>query len=185
MPSAVLHKWDDIPAQELAPGIRRRFLTAERVTIARFNLSAGAVVPAHAHENEQVSYVVRGALRFFVDGQETVVRTGEALQIPSRAEHRVEVIEDTEVIDVFSPVREDWLAGTDNYFGARTGVQKVQEVQEVQGVQEVLGVLGVLGVQWVPKVRGVQLVRPDIRPKQSDWQALSLRKSSPRASPWV
>lgn len=86
------------------------------MTIARFNLSAGAVVPAHAHDHEQVSYVVRGALRFVVAGEETVVRSGEALQIPSRAEHRVDALEDTEVIDVFSPIRQDWLDGTDTYF---------------------------------------------------------------------
>jgi quercetin dioxygenase-like cupin family protein len=132
MATAVLHKWEDIPTQELAPGIRRRFLTAARMTIARFNLAAGAVVPAHSHDHEQVSYVVRGALRFTVNGDETVVRTGEALQIPSWAEHRVDVLEDTEVIDVFSPVRQDWLDGTDTYFG----VQKVQGVQRVQGVQK-------------------------------------------------
>jgi unsaturated pyranuronate lyase len=120
MSTAVLHKWDDLPAKELAPGVRRRFITADRVTIARFNLSKGAVVPAHAHEHEQVSYVVRGALRFVVDGAETVVRSGEALQIPSWVEHRVHVIEDTEVIDVFSPVRQDWLDGTDTYFAAES-----------------------------------------------------------------
>ncbi len=116
MTTAVLHTWNDIPLQEVAPGVKRRYLTADRVTIARFDLSAGALVPAHAHEHEQVSYVVRGALRVFINGEETVVRTGQALQIPSWAEHRVEVIEDTEVIDVFSPVRQDWLEGTDTYF---------------------------------------------------------------------
>jgi quercetin dioxygenase-like cupin family protein len=119
MATAVLHKWDDIPPHEVAPGVRRRFVTASRMTIARFDLAAGGVVPAHSHDHEQVSYVVRGALRFVVDGVETVVRSGEALQIPSWAEHRVEVLEDTEVIDVFSPVRQDWVDGNDSYFRAR------------------------------------------------------------------
>jgi quercetin dioxygenase-like cupin family protein len=116
MPPAILHRWDDVPRQTLAPGIERRFLTAARMTIARFSLKRGAVVPSHAHDHEQVSYVVSGALRFRVEGEETLVRAGEALQIPTWAEHSVEVVEDTEVIDVFSPVRQDWVDGTDAYF---------------------------------------------------------------------
>jgi quercetin dioxygenase-like cupin family protein len=116
MPKALLHKWDDIPVQELAPGVRRRFVTASRMTIARFNLARGAVVPTHSHDHEQVSYVVRGTARFVVAGEQTIVRVGEALQIPSWAEHSVEVLEDTEVIDMFSPVRQDWVDGTDTYF---------------------------------------------------------------------
>ncbi|HEY7285504.1 MAG TPA: cupin domain-containing protein [Vicinamibacterales bacterium] len=116
MADAVLHRWDDIPDKQLAPGVRRRFLTADRMTIARFSLSRGAVVPVHDHDHEQVSYVVSGALKFVVDGKETLVRSGEALQIPSWAKHGVTALEDTHVIDVFSPVRQDWLDGTDNYF---------------------------------------------------------------------
>ena len=116
MANAVLHRWADVPEQNLAPGIRRRFLTASRMTIARFTLARGAVVPAHSHDHEQVSYVVTGALRFRVGGDEMLVRAGEALQIPSWAEHGVDAIEDSEVIDVFSPVRQDWIDGTDTYF---------------------------------------------------------------------
>jgi quercetin dioxygenase-like cupin family protein len=119
MPTAVLHRWNDIPRQQLAPGIERRFLTASRMTIARFALARGAVVPPHSHDHEQVSYVVSGALRFRVAGEETLVRAGEALQIPTWAEHSVEVVEDAEVIDVFSPVRQDWIDGTDSYFTGR------------------------------------------------------------------
>jgi quercetin dioxygenase-like cupin family protein len=120
MPSAVLHRWDDVPRQDLAPGIQRRFLTTDRMTIARFSLSRGGVVPSHSHDHEQVSYVVSGALRFRIAGEEILVRAGEALQIPSWAEHSVEVVEDTEVIDVFAPVRQDWVDGTDTYFKAKS-----------------------------------------------------------------
>src|SRR5262245_31294617 len=116
MPSATLHRWDEIPARELAPGVERRFLTASRMTIARFRLARGAVVPAHSHDHEQVSYVLSGAVRFRVGEEDVVVRAGEALQIPSWATHGVEVLEDAEVIDVFCPVRQDWLDGTDTYF---------------------------------------------------------------------
>jgi unsaturated pyranuronate lyase len=118
MPSdtATLHEWDKIAKQEMAPGIQRRYLTASRVTIAKFALARGAVVPAHKHEQEQVSYVISGVLQFHVGGQEIVVRSGAVLQIPSWVEHSVTVLEDADVMDVFSPVRQDWLDGTDTYF---------------------------------------------------------------------
>jgi len=126
MPHAILHRWDAVPSQAVAPGINRRFITAARMTLARFALARGAVVPAHSHDHEQVSYVVSGLLRFVVTPAaeagapgvpETIlVRAGEALQIPSWAEHGVEALDDAEVIDVFSPVRQDWVDGTDTYF---------------------------------------------------------------------
>src|SRR5262245_10606531 len=119
MPSAVLHRWDDVPRRELAPGIQRQFLTTDRMTIARFTLARGAVVPKHSHDHEQVSSVVSGALKFTVAGNEVVVRAGEAIQIPSWAEHSVDVLEDTVVVDTFAPVRQDWLDGTDTYFTQR------------------------------------------------------------------
>jgi quercetin dioxygenase-like cupin family protein len=116
MPSPKVYRWDAIPAQELAPGIRRRYVTTGRMTVAHFNLARGAVVPRHSHDHEQLSYVVSGALKFNVGGDEMVVRAGEAIQIPSWAEHGVEAIEDCLVIDTFAPVRQDWIDGTDTYF---------------------------------------------------------------------
>jgi len=70
----------------------------------------------HAHENEQVSFVLDGALKFKIDGREIIVRGGEVLQIPGTVPHEVEVLEDTLVVDVFSPVRQDWIDKTDTYF---------------------------------------------------------------------
>jgi len=110
------HCWNDIVAEQLTPAVSRRYLTGERVTIARFELTRGGVVPMHAHENEQVSIVMSGALRFKIDGREFVVRTGEAMQIPPIVPHEVEVVEDTLVFDVFSPLRQDWIDKTDTYF---------------------------------------------------------------------
>src|SRR5581483_8028058 len=105
-----LYRWSDIPEEQLNASTRRRYITADRVTIGRFELKAGGVVPSHAHENEQVTTVVSGALRFrFADG-EVVVRAGEVLQIPSWAEHGVDILDDTVAIDVFCPVRSDWIA---------------------------------------------------------------------------
>lgn len=111
-----LRRWDDIAAQEVASGISRQYLTASRITVAKFRLARGASVPTHAHEQEQVSCVVSGALEFHVGGRDMIVGAGAVLQIPSWVEHGVTVLEDAEVIDVFSPVRQDWLDGTDTYF---------------------------------------------------------------------
>ncbi|HZR22055.1 MAG TPA: cupin domain-containing protein [Vicinamibacterales bacterium] len=112
------YRWTDIPAEQMNPATSRRYVTADRVTIARFELKKGGVVPRHSHENEQVTQVVSGALKFDVDGEEVIVRAGEVLHIPSGAEHGVEILEDTIAIDVFSPVRQDWIDKTDAYFKA-------------------------------------------------------------------
>lgn len=84
--------------------------------MARFTLAQGTSVPSHAHENEQVSYVVRGLLHFHVGGRDVMVRAGEVLVIPPNVPHGVDVIEDSEAIDMFTPVRQDWIDGTDSYF---------------------------------------------------------------------
>ena len=114
--SVRLHRWNDITEEQINPLIARRFITADRLTLARFELKRGSVVPQHAHENEQVSYIVSGALKFIVDGGEVVVRAGEVLQIPPNVPHAAEAIEDTLAIDVFTPVRQDWVDRTDTYF---------------------------------------------------------------------
>ena len=116
--TAAHYRWTDLPSEQLNPSTARKYVTADRVTIARFELTRGGVVPRHSHENEQVSYVLTGALKFTLNRQEVVVGAGELLQIPSGLEHEVEVLEDTVVIDVFSPVRQDWIDGTDTYFRA-------------------------------------------------------------------
>ncbi len=113
---AAAQRWEDMPAQEVAPGIVRRYLTTSKVTIARFAIARGAVVPAHKHEQEQVSCVLSGALRFRCGDREMTLRGGETVQIPSWVEHSVVALEDTDVIDVFTPVRQDWVDGTDTYF---------------------------------------------------------------------
>ena len=110
------HRWSDIAAEAITPAIARRYITGERMTVARFELKRGGLVPLHAHENEQVSIVIEGALRFRIDGREIIVRSGEVMQIPPNVPHEVEVIEDTVVFDVFSPLRQDWIDKTDAYF---------------------------------------------------------------------
>jgi quercetin dioxygenase-like cupin family protein len=110
------YRWSDVPSEQINDTVARRFITGESVTIGRFELKKGGVVPSHTHVNEQVSMIISGALRFVVGGRETIVKAGEMIQIPPNVPHEVEVIEDTVAIDVFSPVRQDWIDKTDTYF---------------------------------------------------------------------
>ena len=114
--NTVHHRWADVPAEQINPAISRQYISADRVPVARFELKQGGVVPVHAHENEQISFVISGALKFTIDSRDIIVRAGELLQIPSRVPHGVGVLEDTLVVDVFSPVRQDWIDKTDTYF---------------------------------------------------------------------
>jgi quercetin dioxygenase-like cupin family protein len=115
-------KWDDVPLETIKDGITRRVFTGERMMIAHVHIDKGAIVPWHSHENEQLTYIVEGALRFWLgeegsdDYQETVVSAGEVLFIPSNVPHKAEALEDTFDLDVFNPPRQDWLDGTDSYF---------------------------------------------------------------------
>ena len=116
--SATLHRWDEMPKERLTDSLERRFITGERAMLAHVYLKKGAVVPPHAHGNEQISYILEGALRFRLgaDGAEVLdVRAGEVLCIPPNLPHAVEALEDTLDVDVFSPPRQDWLDATDDY----------------------------------------------------------------------
>ncbi len=111
-------RWEDMPREELKEGLGRRLVSGERAMLAQVYLDKGCVVPRHSHDNEQFTYVIDGALRFWIgeDGsEELVVRAGEVLHIPSGIPHQAEAIEDTLDLDVFVPPRQDWLAGTDDY----------------------------------------------------------------------
>jgi quercetin dioxygenase-like cupin family protein len=113
------YRWDDMPREPVTDVISRRLVTGERMMLAHVYLDRGAVVPKHEHDNEQITYILEGALRFWLgeDGQEEiVVRAGEVLHIPSHLPHKAEALEDTLDVDVFCPPRQDWLDGTDSYF---------------------------------------------------------------------
>jgi quercetin dioxygenase-like cupin family protein len=119
-PSGVtFHRWADLPLERVTDRLTRRLITGDRMMLAHVYLDKGAVVPKHSHENEQLTYILEGALRFWLgeDGaEEVVVRAGEVLHIPSNVPHRAEALEDTLDVDVFSPPRQDWLDRTDSYF---------------------------------------------------------------------
>ena len=115
---ATLHRWESMPTEQLNERIGRRMITGDRMMVAHIYLKKGAVVPRHAHENEQITYVLDGALKFRLgeDGaQETVVRSGEVLVIPPNLPHTAEALEDTLDVDIFDPPRQDWLNKTDAY----------------------------------------------------------------------
>lgn len=101
--------------EQLNPSFARQAVHTDRMTIAYLHLKRGGVVPEHHHENEQVSMVLDGKLKFLASGQEYIVEAGEALQIPGNLPHGVEVLEDSVVFDLFAPVRADWLSGDDAY----------------------------------------------------------------------
>jgi quercetin dioxygenase-like cupin family protein len=112
------YRWDDMPKETVTESLERRLITGERIMLAHVYLKKGCVVPKHKHENEQVSYILEGALRFWLgedEGEEQLVRAGEVLHIPSNVPHKAEALEDTLDVDVFSPPRQDWLDGTDAY----------------------------------------------------------------------
>jgi len=111
-------KWSSIKAEALTPQITRQYCSAGNVTVARFELKKGGYVARHQHENEQVTCILQGALKFKTDAGEFTVRAGEFLVIPPNAPHDAEAMEDTVVMDVFSPPRADWESGEDGYLRA-------------------------------------------------------------------
>ncbi len=118
VPNVTLHRWKDLPAEPLKEGLTRKLVTGERMMIAHVHLNKGVHVPRHSHENEQLTYILEGALQFWFganDEQELLVRAGEVIVIPSHLPHRALALEDTLDVDVFSPPRQDWLTGTDAY----------------------------------------------------------------------
>ena len=117
--SEVRHfRWEEMEKETVTDAIKRRIVTGERAMLAHIYLDKGARVPMHAHENEQITYLLEGVLKFWLgeDRQELVLRAGEVLHIPSNVPHEAEALEDCVDVDVFSPPREDWLNGTDTYF---------------------------------------------------------------------
>jgi len=115
---ATFYRWDDMPKENLTDVFARRLITGERVMLAHVYLKKGAIVPRHSHENEQITYILEGGLRFWIGEDESQVidvRAGEVLHIPSLVQHKAEALEDTLDVDIFSPPRQDWLDKTDDY----------------------------------------------------------------------
>ena len=109
MTTVRVHRWDEIALEKITEMISQKIITGEREMLAQIYLKRGALVPMHSHESEQMTYILQGALRVVVDGEEMTIREGEVLHIPSRIPHQAEALEDTFELDVFSPIRLDWL----------------------------------------------------------------------------
>jgi quercetin dioxygenase-like cupin family protein len=112
------YRWEDMPRERVTDSLERRLITADRMMLAHVYLEKGCIVPQHSHENEQLTYILEGSLRFWIgeDGsEEVIVRAGEVFVIPSHVLHKAEALEDTLDVDIFSPPREDWLNKTDDY----------------------------------------------------------------------
>jgi quercetin dioxygenase-like cupin family protein len=121
MPDAdVRHfRWSEIPEERVTDVISRRLITGQQMMLAHVYLKKDALVPQHSHHNEQITYILSGALHFYIGAnreREVIVREGEVLHIPSNVPHEARALEDTLDVDIFNPPRQDWLDGTDSYF---------------------------------------------------------------------
>ena len=111
--------WDKVRTEIVNPTLSRKVISGERAMVAQVFLAKDSVVPTHHHESEQLTYILEGALKFELEGREIVVRKGEVLLIPSNVPHRAVALEDTIDLDIFSPIRVDWLTGQDDYLRKR------------------------------------------------------------------
>ena len=112
------YAWADVTSEQLNPSMLRRMVHGDRILVADMQLKDGFVVPLHQHDNEQVTMVKSGVIRFRLGAERTQiidVHPGEVLVIPSSVPHEAEMIGDVEEMDIFTPLREDWLSGTDDY----------------------------------------------------------------------
>jgi quercetin dioxygenase-like cupin family protein len=112
------YRWEDMPREKVNDMLDRRLVTGERMMLAHIYLKKGCIVPLHKHDNEQITYVLRGSMRFWIGDESAeplLLKSGEVLVIPSLVPHKAEALEETLEIDVFSPPRQDWLDGTDAY----------------------------------------------------------------------
>ena len=107
--------WSSVEVEELNPLLGRHFVVGQNVMLARVLLKKGCVVPEHSHHNEQITYILEGALKFGIDGKEIVVNAGEVLTIPPNMPHSAEALVDTVDLDIFNPPRADWINKTDTY----------------------------------------------------------------------
>ena len=113
-----LYRWDSMKKERVSDMLERRLITGDRMMLAHVYLKKGCIVPKHSHENEQLTYILEGALRFWIgddEAQELTVHAGEVLLIPSNVPHKAEALEETLDVDVFSPPRQDWLDKKDDY----------------------------------------------------------------------
>ncbi|HEY9141800.1 MAG TPA: cupin domain-containing protein [Bryobacteraceae bacterium] len=109
------YTWDEMEKEALNDKASRQYVNGEKAMLARIFFKKGALVPTHQHESEQITYILEGALLFRLEGKEVTVSKGQVLLIPSNVPHSAEALEDTLDLDVFSPIRQDWIDKDDAY----------------------------------------------------------------------
>ena len=109
------YTWESMDKEVVNERIWRKVITGDKAMVAQVFIAKGAVVPEHHHESEQITYILTGALQFEIEGSQIVVSAGQVLRIPSNVPHRAVALEDTLDLDIFSPIRIDWLTGQDDY----------------------------------------------------------------------
>ena len=117
IPAVRLHRWDEIALEKITEMASRKIVAGEREMLAQVYLKRGCQVPMHSHDSEQMTYILQGALKFLIGGEEITVREGEVLHIPPRIAHQAEALEDTFELDVFSPIRQEWLDAPEEFPG--------------------------------------------------------------------
>jgi quercetin dioxygenase-like cupin family protein len=115
MSTPTLTAWDNIAPEPMSPLITRQYITGTHTTVARIVLLKDAVVARHSHPNEQISQLLSGSVVFHFDDHDLTLLPGEALTIPPHIPHRVIALQDSVALDIFSPIRQDWIDGTDAY----------------------------------------------------------------------
>ena len=100
MTSAVLSRWDAIELEKVTEMVARKTVAGDSQTLTQAYFKKGALVPQHTHAAEQMIYVLQGALRAVVAGEEVTVRESEVLRVPAGAAHQAEALDDTFVLDV-------------------------------------------------------------------------------------
>ena len=109
-----LHRWDEIALEKVTEMLSRKVVAGAREMLVQVYIKRGCLVPTHGHASEQMTYVLQGAIKFVVAGEEITVREGEVILVPSGVEHQAEALEDTFELDFFSPVRGEWIAAVDD-----------------------------------------------------------------------
>jgi quercetin dioxygenase-like cupin family protein len=110
-----VYDWNEVEKEQMSPVLVRQVIHGDHITVARLHLRKGCSVPEHSHHNEQISMIEQGALKFVIGGVEKVVKAGEVMRIPPHVPHSAEALEDSVAVDLFSPIREDWIRGDDAY----------------------------------------------------------------------
>jgi quercetin dioxygenase-like cupin family protein len=118
------YRWEDVKAEQLNPLLSRKIIAGRKLMLAEFATKKGAVVPPHKHRHEQVSFVLKGRVKFTVGGEERLTKKGDIVVIPPYVEHSAVTLQDSLGLDVFTPLREDWLSGSDAYLRGAANVKR-------------------------------------------------------------